>query len=402
MVNNMRKVANEAGFNPKICAEVGNVCRVRWILGVIIGCWAILVGLAPKVAMADPVLSEPQVSARAALLLDGQTGQVLYEKQGYEQMPPASTTKILTALLAMDICPMEREVTVSAAASAVGESNVGLLSGEKFTVGELLDAALLKSANDACFAIGEGVAGSEPLFVRLMNLKADALGAGGAHLLNTNGLPAEGHSMSCYDLASLAREAMRNPEFAERVGSKYGKMEGGQYNRDLKNTNKLLAMNEYVTGIKTGTTNAAGACLVSSMRRNGREVIAVVLHSSDRYGDSLRLLEYGVDGFDNRVLISEGALLGSYNPVGSDAQVSVRAESELMATLPREVAADMTVRYAWREIDCSDCVVAGEVLGTATVYCGNERLGAVNLTAVEGYQPSRWLRLRARLRNIGW
>ncbi len=136
-------------------------------------------------------LNEPKISAKAALLLDAETGQVLWQQNGWQPMPPASTTKILTALLCLDIAPLDREVEVSAQAAAVGESSAGLLRGERFELGELLNAALLKSANDACFAIAEGVAGSEPYFVHLMNVKAAVCGAPTVQVCNTNGLPAE-------------------------------------------------------------------------------------------------------------------------------------------------------------------------------------------------------------------
>jgi D-alanyl-D-alanine carboxypeptidase (penicillin-binding protein 5/6) len=342
------------------------------------------------------------------LLLDAETGQVLWEENGFEPLPPASTTKILTALLCLDLAPLDREVEVSAAASAVGESSVGLLTGERFTLGELLNAALLKSANDACYAIAEGVAGSEPYFVHLMNVKAAALGAFGANLLNTNGLPAEEHLLSCYDLAILARQAMENAEFRERVGSRYGSMNGGSYNRSLKNTNKLLN-NEYVTGIKTGTTNAAGACLVSSMERGGRSVIAVVLHSSDRYNDSLKLLNYGIDGFQNVTVVRRGQQLGVYD-VGEDEGVPVLAENELRLTLPlnmnkNEENCAVYYRYNWRDFAPIMQIQAGEVLGTLVVEdAAGERLGLVNLLAASDWQDEsltgRLQRLLGRLLRL--
>ena len=376
------------------CLAAKNHCYVaRYLLVVAIGCLSVMVWFMPRAALA----AETAVSAGAALLMDAETGAVLWEKDGYRELPPASTTKILTALLALDISPMEREVTVSAQAAAVGESGVGLIAGERFRLGELLDAAMLKSANDACFAIAEGAVGSEPFFVRLMNLKADALGAAGANLCNTNGLPADEHCMSCYDLAVLARYAMRNHEFAGRVGSRYGKMEGGSYTRDLKNTNKLLAMNEYVTGIKTGTTNAAGACLVSSMERNGRSVIAVVLNSADRYGDSLKLLNMGIDDFCNRVLIRRGEVLGSFNIPRTGVQLPAVAAADLCVTLAEETAADsFKADYAWRRADELTAVAKGDLLGTLRVYSDGKPVGAVNLLAAAEYRPSAvTLRLRA-------
>lgn len=336
------------------------------------------------------------ITARYALVMDADTGQVLWQHDGYTEAPPASTTKILTALLALDIAPPEREVTVSSAAAAVGESSVGLLAGERFALGELLDAALLKSANDACFAIAEGVAGTEPLFVRLMNLKADVLGAGAAHLANTNGLPADNHTMSAYDLAALARVAMQNVGFAERVGAQTAVMQGGSYNRSLKNTNKLLAMNPYVTGVKTGTTNAAGACLVSAMERDGRSVIAVVLHSADRWGDSLRLLNFGIDGFEKRRVVAKGALLGGL-PAGDGTLLRACAADDLWLTLPCDYAAErLAVDFAWRELAAGDAVTAGELLGTLAVSYDGERLGAVNLLAKDGYSPGIWEKLWAK------
>ncbi len=347
--------------------------------------------------------SSVKVSAKAALLLDAQTGQVLWQKDGYEQLPPASTTKILTALLCLDIAPLDRVTEVTAQAAAVGESSAGLLAGERFAMGELLDAALLKSANDACFAIAEGAVGSEPCFVRLMNLKAAVLGAAGARLLNTNGLPAEGHSMSCYDLALLARVAMQNPEFAARVGSIYGVMEGGSYNRKLKNTNKLLQMDEHITGIKTGTTDAAGACLVSAMERDGRSLIAVVLHSGDRYGDSLRLLNWGVDGFANCCVVRQGQVLGAW-PMDDGTEIAVQAATDLWLTLPVDNGApqaELRTEFAWRKLPEFTPIKVRDVLGTVYFYGDEECLGQVNLLAAAEYQPSRWQVFWRRLMGAG-
>lgn len=336
------------------------------------------------------------MGAESALLLDMMTGQVLWEHNGYEELPPASTTKVLTALLALDIAPLERECIVTSKAAAVGESSVGLLAGESFTLGELLDAALLKSANDACYAIAEGVVGSELFFVRLMNLKADALGLFGASLQNTNGLPAEGHTLSCYELAILSREAMRNEEFRSRVGSSYGEMTGGSYNRSLKNTNKLLAMDDSVTGIKTGTTNAAGSCLVSSMERNGRGVIAVVMHSPDRYNESLNLLNYGIDEFKNVTLLTRGKQLGWFSAGGGGVLLPAVAAVDLTVTVPMDVAG-LETSYCWREMGELDAIKAGDLLGTLSVTYQGELLGQVNLLAGASYQQPGWRVNAARL-----
>lgn len=352
-------------------------------------------------------LNEPKISAKAALLLDAETGQVLWQQNGWQPMPPASTTKILTALLCLDIAPLDREVEVSAQAAAVGESSAGLLRGERFELGELLNAALLKSANDACFAIAEGVAGSEPYFVHLMNVKAAVCGAPTVQVCNTNGLPAEQHRFSCYDLALLTREAMQRPEFKSRVGSQYGMMQGGSYNRSLKNTNRLLTMDEHVTGVKTGTTNAAGACLVSAMERDGRSVIAVVLHSNDRYNDSLRLLNYGIDNFTNVQLVQAGQQLACFvTPAGADGEgIWLAAAQDIYLSLPADQpqaeAAGLQTEFHFKQLAearLMQGVAAGEVLGTLEFYspgAQNECLVRVNLLAAADWQPGRADKLAA-------
>lgn len=350
-------------------------------------------------AVKEPDLPAPQITAGAALLLDAETGQVLWQQNGRQPLPPASTTKILTALLCLDLAPLDRETEVSPQAAAVGESSAGLLAGERFALGELLDAALLKSANDACYAIAEGVVGSEPYFVHLMNVKAAVCGAPTAQLANTNGLPSEQHLLSCYDLAMLTREAMQRPEFKTRVGSKYGVMEGGSYNRSLKNSNKLLTMDEYVTGVKTGTTNAAGACLVSSMERDGRSVIAVVLHSRDRYNDSLRLLNYGIDNFANVQLVQAGQQLACFRlPSGLPREgVWLAAAQDIYLSLPageaQQEAAGLRPAFNFKplaEERLMQGVAAGEALGTLEFYgAENACLARVNLLAAADWQPGR-------------
>lgn len=366
-----------------------NIFKRKWQLGLLL--------VFCLFSLPAPAWAEPSVSAQGALLLDAQTGQVLWQHNGDAPLPPASTTKILTALLCLDLAPLERECEVSAQAAAVGESSAGLLAGERFALGELLDAALLKSANDACFAIAEGAVGSEPYFVHLMNVKAQALGAAAASLQNTNGLPDEAHAMSCRDLALLTREAMRRPEFASRVGSQQATMEGGSYNRSLKNTNRLLTMDEHVTGVKTGTTKAAGACLVSSMERDGRSVIAVVLHSGDRYRESLELLNYGIDGFCNVRLTQAGQRLAYWQAEDEAGGVWLRAAADLWLTLPREQAEapDLRAEYHLRQPQAGGLVLAGECLGTLD-FCSpeGEVLGRVNLLSEADMQlpdGSGWL-----------
>jgi len=237
----------------------------------------------------------PSVTAHAAVLIDAKTGDILYDKYANKQLPPASTTKIMTAILGLELSSENEVATVSERADEMGESSIYLSKGEKIKVGELIEGALLRSGNDACVAIAENTAGSVEEFVSLMNKKAYAIGSKNTHFTNTNGLPDENHYSSAYDLAVMARYGLENKRFSEIVEMKYATLsyEYPLKSRAITNTNKLLWNYSYADGVKTGTTNAAGKCLVASAQKDNRRLICVVLNAPDRYGDSKKLLEWG-------------------------------------------------------------------------------------------------------------
>jgi len=254
--------------------------------------------------------SLPQAAAAGSALLEAHSGELLFSSNGQEALPPASTGKILTALLALDLVEdLEQEYEISASAAAVEESSVYLQAGESLSLRELLGGALVHSGNDACFAIGEAVAGSERLFVHWLNMKAAAMGAYSVHFCNTNGLPAEGHVVSPEDLACIAGVAMENEIFASIVGGKYTSLGEGDHYRFFKNTNKLLWQDAHIVGVKTGTTDAAGPCLVAAYEDGAALFISVVLNSPDRYGESLSLLHFGAEQYALLALAEEGQAL---------------------------------------------------------------------------------------------
>ena len=263
----------------------------------------------------DAWAAVPTIGAKAGIVIDIDSGAVLWEKNPDQALCPASTTKILTAILAMDMMDSGEVCYISPEAAAIGESSIYLQPGEQFYLDQLLTGALVKSGNDACFAIAENVAGSEPFFVHWMNWKGELLGATKATLYNTNGLPQENHMMSARDLAMIGRYAMHNKNFAEKVKIKSTVIQDLSGNeRYLKNTNKLLWEDENVIGVKTGTTDAAGPCLVSAMEKDGRRVLAVVLNSPDRFWESHALLNYGIDEFTNISLCEAGDIM-TYLPI---------------------------------------------------------------------------------------
>ncbi|WP_211230013.1 D-alanyl-D-alanine carboxypeptidase family protein [Desulfovirgula thermocuniculi] len=277
-----------------------------------------------------------RITADAAVLMDAGTGQVLYAKNAHQPRPPASTTKILTALLALEGGVPDQLVTVSPRAAAVGESSMGLFPHQRLTLRQLVYGALLCSGNDACVAIAEHLAGSEENFVWLMNGKARELGATRTSFRNPHGLPAPGHVSTAYDLALLARYALSNPAFREIVSTRYHAFTcppWGVYH--LHNTNRLLWSYPGADGVKTGTTGEAGQCLVASASCGGRRLISVVLHSEDRYGDTVALLNYGFGAFKEDTVVEAGQVCGQAEvSFGVAPRVSLVSARTLKAVLP--------------------------------------------------------------------
>lgn len=246
--------------------------------------------LGPLPALPDP----PRVPARAAILVEADSGAVLYAKRADRPMHPASTTKILTALLVLERGNLDDVVTVSARAAITPGSSMGLRAGLRIRLEDLLYGILLASGNDAAVAAAEHLAGSVQAFADWMNQRAWELGALSSHFENPHGLTAAGHMTTARDLAILAARALQHRVFREIActpAADVCTVDPG-WIRILTNTNRLLGR-QGVEGVKTGTTSAAGNCLVASAVRDGVRLIAVVLDASDRYEAAGRLLEWG-------------------------------------------------------------------------------------------------------------
>ena len=251
----------------------------------------------PTLSLADAY--SPHVTARAAILIEASSGKILFEKNPHKPLYPASTTKVITTILGLELGCIEGIVTISKNAAKVGEASIYLRENQQIYLSDLIKGSLIKSGNDASYAIGEYIAGNEAIFLMLMNKKAAIIGAMNTSFHNTNGLPNEKHFSSAYDLALIGRYAMNNELFRQYVQIKEYRLEfvSGEV-RNIKNTNKLLWNYPYATGIKTGTTKAAGQCLIASAQRDGKELIAVVLGSNARYVDVINLFEYGFRNWD--------------------------------------------------------------------------------------------------------
>ncbi len=240
----------------------------------------------------------PEISAKGCVLMDAQTGYILFEQNAQEKLPMASTTKIMTTLLTLESGDLDTPFIVDSEAIRVEGSSMGLQQGDTVTKRALCVGMLLPSGNDGANAAAVRVGGSIPAFLEMMNARAKAIGMTRTFFASPSGLDAEGHGASACDMALLAREALKNPDFAEICRQQSMTVSYGNppYLRTLTNTNKLLSMDDTVIGVKTGFTDAAGRCLVSACRRQARTLICVTLNDRNDWADHSALYEYGFAG----------------------------------------------------------------------------------------------------------
>lgn len=340
--------------------------------------------------------SEPYVTADAAILIDAQTGQVLYEKNAHQRRDPASTTKIMTALLAFEYGRLNDEVVISRRAALTPGSSMHLRTGERYRLGDLLTGLMMASGNDAAEAIAEHIAGSGGDFAILMTARAREMGLRETRFRNPHGLTQRGHYTSAHDLAMITREALMRKDFADLVCTAEGSVcgsdrAGKQIVKQFRNTNQLLFSYQWADGVKTGTTAAAGRCLVASATRYGHQLISVVLHSDDRWGDSRRLLDYGFANFALRNFAPAGEVV-RYIPVrgGVMETVPAAAEADLKLAVRREdLARIRTVINTAPHVAAP--VTAGERVGSLTVVLDGEVLGRIPLvTAASVRKAPLW------------
>ena len=279
--------------------------------------------LALPVPAAQAASGAPAVNCGAAVLMEKETGTILYEQNSHDKLEPASVTKVMTLLLVMEALDsgrisLEQTVTMSAHAVSMGGSQIWLKEGEQMTVRDLLKAVAVVSANDGAVALAELVAGSEEGFVSLMNQRAAELGMADTTFVNCTGLPAAGHLTSAYDIALMSRELILNhPSIREYTTIWMDSLRDGAF--QLTNTNKLIRFYDGTTGLKTGSTDSALYCLSATAERSGMELIAVVLKSptsQERFDAARALLDYGfanyalMDVYPDQALPPIDVLLG--------------------------------------------------------------------------------------------
>lgn len=258
---------------------------------------AFVITMGVSVHSAVHAVQPPDISAKAAVLISADTGEVVYAKNCNEKLPMASTTKIMTTLLCLESGGLYDEFVVDSNAIKVEGSSMGLQEGDIVTKYALCCGMLLPSGNDAANAAAVKIAGSIEKFAEMMNDRAHKLGLSKTYFVTPSGLEGEGHGSSAYDMAILAREALKNELFRDICSKESIKLEFGDppYTRWLKNTNKLLGMYDGVYGVKTGFTDEAGRCLVSACKRDSKDLICVTLNDRNDWNDHMAIYDYGFD-----------------------------------------------------------------------------------------------------------
>ena len=368
------------------------------------------------------------VDAKAALLIDPETEEILYEQNIHDRLYPASVTKIMTCLLvleAIDDGRLSKSQVLTASETAISEvppdgSNVGIKVGEELTVEELLYCIMLSSANEGCNMLAEAIDGSISAFVARMNQKARDLGCEDTNFCNTNGLPDVGHYTTASDLYLITKEARTYPDFMPLVDTIYHQVPATNMAepRELYTTNYLISSyktNYYIYqgahGIKTGSTSAAGYCLVSSADRDDRSLLTVVL-GADRvvtpeitltysFIETSKLFDHGFDDFDRKVLLAADELVGEVDVELSQQQntVKVHPSQEIERLVPADLDpvkdVDRITTYESESVEAP--VVKGQVMGTITLKSGDTVYGTVDLLADEDVAVSRLLVFRRDL-----
>lgn len=348
----------------------------------------LLAGWLPRRAAAVDL----NLNAKSALLMDVATGTVLYEKECHERLAPASVTKVMTMLLIMEALDdgrihLDDQVTASEAAAAKGGSQIYLKAGETMPVSDMLKSIAVSSANDCACAMAELIAGSESAFVEQMNQRAAELGMADTHFVNCTGLDdskeAENHRTSAYDIALMSRQLLKyHPDIKKYTTIWMDTVRGGTFG--LSNTNKLIRFYSGATGLKTGFTSGAGYCLSATAKREGMELIAVVMgceSAQKRTADCKALLDYG---FATYSVVRPGLKAGRTVAVHLGKQNTVPVE----LTERREILVDKAKRTSLTaRVELAQLVPApvekGQQVGTISVYAGEKLLIQLPLAAAQ-------------------
>jgi D-alanyl-D-alanine carboxypeptidase (penicillin-binding protein 5/6) len=342
-------------------------------------------------AKAEPA-NDLNIQAKSAVLMEASTGKILYEQNSHEKLPPASVTKVMTMLLIMEAIDngkisFDDMVTSSEYAASMGGSQIYLEPGEQMSVHDMLKAIAVASGNDASVAMAEHIYGSEETFVKAMNDKAKELGMNDTNFVNCNGLDADNHYTSAYDIALMSRELLKHPKIHDYLTIWIDSLRDGKFG--LANTNKLIRFYPGANGIKTGSTGKALYCLSASAKRDGMQLIAVIMaapNTKERFNAATKLLDYG---FANYSIVSgakKGELVGELDVLkGITNKVNLVTASDFNALIKKGQQGNID-----KKVNIADNLHApvekGQKVGEIVFSAGGEEVGKVDVITSEAVE----------------
>jgi len=316
----------------------------------------------------------PDNSAEGAILIDVETGRILYEKKPDKQLGIASLTKIMTAIIALENGDLKEMVKTSSNAFGVEGSSIYLKNGEELTLEDMLYGLMLRSGNDAAVAIAEHIGGSIEGFAYLMNEKAIYLGMSNSHFMNPHGLDHPDHYSTPKDMAILTAYALKNPTFKEIVSTKVktAPVQGENWNRKWYNKNKLLSLYQWADGVKTGYTKLAKRCLASSATKNNFQLAAITLNAPNDWNDHIRLFEFGFENYQHITIVEKGEIIAETNE-----GLTIIAESSFSYPL-KELEKNLINKEIYINEDAKT-----KYVGKIKIYLNEKYIGSVSLKIKE-------------------
>ena len=361
--------------------------------------------LIPAFVYAEEVDLAP--NAKAAIIVEASTGTILYQKNIHEKLPPASMTKMMGMLLVVESVEKgqinwDDIVIVSENASSMGGSQILLETGEKMTVDDLFKGVAVASGNDAIVALGEKIAGTEEMFVKMMNDRAKELGLKNTNFKNPHGLEEANHYTSAYDISKIALELVKHPKVLEYTGIYEDYLRKGT-NREfwLVNTNKLVRFNQNVDGLKTGYTKEAGYCLTATASKDGMRLITVVFgepESSTRNKETTGMLDYGFSMYSVEKLLSKDLKVGTTKIYASDKETYEIVPMKDVNILNNKTQEKRNVTYEINTKTLSAPIKKGEVVGKLKIIENNKTIDEIDITVKNDVKKANIFKLY--LRNI--
>lgn len=324
------------------------------------------------------------VSAKHAIVIEAESGDIVFQKNADIKAPMASTTKIMTAIIAIENSDLSKKVKINSAAIGVEGSSIYLKEGEILTMEDLLYALLLESANDSAVAIAYEVGGTQEAFVDMMNEKAIALGLENTHFTNPHGLDNEEHYTSAHDLAIIASYAMKNPIFEEIVSTQKRviPLNDNEASRVLINHNKLLKTYDGAIGVKTGFTKKSGRCLVSCSEVDGVRMICVTLNAPNDWNDHKVMLDYATSLYEHVNLADIGSYTLSLDTINGEKSKVLCSNYEPFAITLKKDNINITASYEANRMVAAP-ISQNDILGRIVFYNNGDEIGAVNLYSLE-------------------